>query len=149
MTDFPLPDPDEDRPDDHFLYEQFAPLRETSPPAWVQLANRAAVDPVCTPTTTWWRRSIAVPVPVLLAAAASLLVMASTTLWTSLENQDANQQQAAPETGGVAGQAENPRRDAVGSSSWSISRSYLESLETIAAPIVSSTVQAPSEKDDA
>ena len=74
----------EDPSDDGRLAEAFALLRRLQPPLASQIANRAVVNAelraleVAVPTRPlpWWRRSIAVPVPL----AASLLAIVAITV---------------------------------------------------------------------
>lgn len=150
MTDSSLPTPDDDSRDNQSLDDQFAPLRETLPPAWVQSANRSVLETADIPTTPWWRRSVVVPVPIALATAASLLATTSATLWPNPSNQDAGGRQAiTPNSIAATQSSREVGVDVAKPSPWSVSRTYLESLETIAVPTVPSPIKPEREQDDA
>src|SRR5262245_44838464 len=68
-------DPNENFPDE-LLEDMLQPLRNAQPSAETRAANRSAVQLALAKQLrpAWWRRSIAVPVPVAIAASILLLL---------------------------------------------------------------------------
>lgn len=129
-----MTDPEEILPDD-LLAEALSPLRETAVPHEVQRNNRAAVARALTRTTRapWYRRTVAVPLPLAIAATLAIVAasiaflipvtrpMADNKVESSKQDQVVS---VGPKLEPVEQESAQPR--------WTVSRSYLSSIESLA-----------------
>lgn len=121
---------------DELLDKALASLRSVTPPAELHEANLAAVrhalmdgiEPV------WWRRSVAVPIPV--AIAASVAFVLTTTAWLRSGAIPEEIQQVSPRPIqadlAVDDADSNFDVDEEAGPTWSVTWSYIHSLESIA-----------------
>jgi hypothetical protein len=136
-------DAEEDNADE-VIRELLAPLRNVMIPAVVRDANRETIQRALSHRSrpAWWRRTVGVPLP--LATAATVAIVATT---IALVFQIANQQ--APD--GVIAQSQRDRfsinstpttvADGGAVGSWTITRSYIQTLQSLA------TSQVPADFD--
>jgi hypothetical protein len=111
---------------DEAIDDLLGPLRTANLPDELRSSNRDAVRRALERRARppWWQRSIAVPVPLAIAASLALFVTAAAALWPTLG-------QAADKDTPV------PRRESVVESDtaiprWSVTRSYILSIESLA-----------------
>ena len=112
--------------DDEAFEELLGPLRKANLPDGVRSANREAVRRALERHSSlpWWRRTVAVPMPLAIAASLTLMVTAAASLWPALDRDT-----------GVDGP--EPTREIVVESDtttprWSITRSYILSIGSLA-----------------
>jgi len=118
-------DPSERLPDES-LDELLAQFRAVDLPKEMRTANREAVRRALArrDRTLWWRRSVAVPVPLVIAASLVLVVTAAASLWPILDGSATRPDTAVLGRNGVveAG-AESP--------GWSVTRSFILSIDSL------------------
>jgi hypothetical protein len=148
-------DPPESLPDE--LFDLLAPLRAVSVPDEARVANREAVRHALALRAwpPWWRRTVAVPVPIAVAAtvmlAISMLAISSAALlWSASARHRADRTATGPmqdrfvETGA----ASKPGTDYAAGPAWSVTRSYIQSLESLSKTRFSLERDAKEKKDD-
>jgi hypothetical protein len=111
---------------DEAIEDLLGPLRTANLPDELRSANldavrRALERRACPP---WWQRSIAVPVPLAIAASLALLVTAAAALWPSLGKETDKDTPVPQRENVVDSDTAIPR--------WSITRSYILSIESLA-----------------
>jgi hypothetical protein len=122
---------------DDVLNDVLAPYRIINVPDDTRSANRAAVERalIGRPQLTWWRQTVAVPVPIVAAAMLALAVSVAALLWPSRTQPSVAQIVSPPiqdrlnERGPVASSGE----EKMSSSSWSVTRSFIKSLGSLGA----------------
>ena len=131
-------DPNENLPD-KLLEDLLQPLRNTQPSAETRAANRSAVRQALAAQLrpTWWRRTIAVPIPVAIAASILLLLATIALARPSLLHRDTERplpqvtaqstdlQHVTPETTTARADAYKP--------TWTFQRSFIRTLTSSAA----------------
>lgn len=126
-------DPSESLPDE-LLEDLLAPLRAVNISDEVRAANRDAVRRALTrrERPPWWRRTVAVPVPVAIAATVMLAVTAAALFWLVTAPQKADRRATGPMQDRFVetGSASKPGKDYVGGPTWSVTRSYIQSLQS-------------------
>jgi hypothetical protein len=135
----PHDDAAEDAAADEMLSELLLPFRSAKPSAQVKSANRAAIAKALANASrlTWWRRTVSVPLPLAVAAGVAIVAAAIGLL--------------VPRSGNSLVRHEEPLRIQTwdqtypasllphftaadsGSDGWTVSRSYLGSLESLTA----------------
>lgn len=102
------------------------PLGTTTPSDAVRSANRAAVERALERRTSppWWRRTVVVPMPVAIAASLALVLTAAASLWPAFGRTVVTHQPVQELESTVETDTATPR--------WSITQSYLLSLESLA-----------------
>lgn len=115
-------DPNSDDAIDKLL----APLRHVDCPEEVRRANRSAVEVVLSRPSSppWWRRTVAVPFPLALAASLLLMVTATAAVWPLFGR---STEMKAPPQQSVSVTEFNTE-----SPGWSVTRSYILSIESLA-----------------
>ncbi|HEX3601206.1 MAG TPA: hypothetical protein VHU84_13735 [Lacipirellulaceae bacterium] len=122
------------------ITDSLAPLREMSVPEEIGVANRAAIARALARHTRrpWWQRTVAVPVPVALAATLAIFA-ASIALVAPVLNRREVERTAVRLTTNQIVEPEKMRDVGSGesvSSTWTVTRSYLQSIESLATPRV-------------
>jgi hypothetical protein len=118
---------DSDEPwSDEAIDDLLGPLRTAKLPDEVRSANREAVRRAlarraCPP---WWRRSVAVPMPLALAASLALVVTAAASLWPVFGN--------SLDMDGPLPQRESVVESGSEIPGWRVTRSYILSIESLA-----------------
>jgi hypothetical protein len=114
----------EDSLPDEVIDELLAPLRDVSCPEEVHRANRRAIESALAQRlgTPWWRRSVAVPLPLAIAASVLLMLTTGALLWPMANGPNVIDTRLTPRTVTAA----NRERPA-----WSLSRSYILSIDSI------------------
>ncbi len=102
------------------------PLRTANLTDEVRSANRWAVRRALQRRAypPWWRRSVAVPMPLAVAALLALVVTAVASLWPALGNPIHADAPSPPRESVVESGSESP--------GWSVTRSYILSIESLA-----------------
>jgi hypothetical protein len=133
--------PDEFLPDE-LLSDLLKPFRQATIPATAQRANRLTIERALAIQLRrpWWRRSIAVPIPLAIAASIALVV-ATTALLLPLPNQtdvahvthqlvsDRNSENSHS----ASSDLNNPTRPA-----WHVTQSYIQSPQLVTVGFVES-----------
>jgi hypothetical protein len=114
-----------DLPPDEKFDVWLAPLRAVECPLEVQRTNRQAIDEALmrSPRSPWWRRSVAIPIPVAIAASLALVVAAAVSLRPALA-QTAGSSEPRQTAARADYTPENP--------GWHFTRSYIFSIESFA-----------------
>lgn len=137
-------DPEESLPDE-MLSDMLAPLRDVSVPEDVRAANRAAIARALARHTRapWWRRTVAVPLPLAIAAtvaiiAASIALVVPASVPQMVDSDPVSPIENQLVTSGAMPSLtpRDPERP-----TWSVSRSYIQSIESLA------TTQVPINSD--
>jgi hypothetical protein len=115
-----------DLPPDEKFDEWLAPLRAVECPSDVRRANRQAIENALSRHTQppWWRRSVAVPMPMAVAASLALVVTAVAALWPAFGKSLDTQRHALHHSAQATSTEEVPR--------WRITQSYILSIESLA-----------------
>lgn len=122
----------QDSPSDDVLNDLLTPLRGVAVPDKTQRTNRAAVQQALASRVRlpWWRQTVAVPIPVATAATVALAVSVTAILWLSRTLSSVAQVASLPipdrfneRVASASSGEEN-----TSSSSWSVTRSYIQSL---------------------
>jgi len=120
---------------DDVLNDVLTPLRGVTVPDETRLANRAAVRRALESTVQlpWWRRTVAVPVPVAAAAMVALVVTVTAILWPSRTQPSFAHTASEPTQGrfNERGPAASSGEENMSSSKWSVTRSYIQSLVSL------------------
>jgi hypothetical protein len=131
------------------LDDLLAALREVTVPEEVQAANRARISRALArhARPAWWRRTVAVPVPI--AIAATLAIVAATVALLFPPADQRVVKTIAPQ-GQVAATGVKPSVAAGRSSpaNWSVTRSYLQSIKSFAAGQLPSDFDIKEKRDD-
>ncbi len=116
---------DSEHSDDDAIRSLLSPLRAVQPSDEVCLANRDAVRRELDRRASlpWWRRSVAVPMPVAIAASLALVVAAAVSLRPAL-GKAADSNEPPQHTERVDFNSETP--------GWRITQSYILSIESLA-----------------
>jgi hypothetical protein len=120
---------------DDVLNELLTPYRVVAVPDKAQRTNRAALQRALIGRTqlTWWRQTIAVPVPVAVAAILTVVISLTANLRPA-RIQSGTAHVASHPTSDQLNQREPVARSenkSVSGSSWSVTRSYIESLGSV------------------
>ena len=128
-------DPHESLPDE-LIDDMLAPLRAVILPDEVRSANREAVQRALARRAQppWWRRTVAVPVPVAIAATVALIVTAAVTFWPSFGRQTVEREALRPPRTDVVeiDASASDDLDRATGPGWSVTRSYILSIESLA-----------------
>jgi len=111
---------------DEAIDKLLAPLREGDCPEEVRRANRRAIEVACARRVSapWWRRTVAVPIPLAVAASLAFFISAAAALWLA-PSEATDSAAPLPQHHSIAeSSAELP--------GWSIKQSYILSIETLA-----------------
>jgi hypothetical protein len=127
-------------PPEDVLNDLLKPLRDVTPPQDVQQANRDAVLRALARRVRppWWRRTVAVPVPALAAASLAAVCLGAWSCWLALGPVAAERLSAKRHSAVGAGELSAAPPDArrVSASGppteWKVTRSYLDSLDSLA-----------------
>jgi hypothetical protein len=124
-------DPQES-PSDEQIEEMLAPLRAVKLPDQAHAVNMAAVRRALSLRTrsVWWQRTVAVPVPLAIAATVAL-AFTTVAMLRPLGNPPKPDAEGARPTQAkviVSGPATNSGSGLAVNASWSMSRSYIDSL---------------------
>jgi hypothetical protein len=137
---------------DELLDDLLAPLRAVTLPDEVHSANREAVHRALARRAQplWWRRTVAVPVPVAITATVALVVTVAASLWPSLGLQRIEREAPRPTQAQFVGTSEAPDigTDYAAGPTWSVTRSYILSLESLAKERVSLPPDTTEKRDD-
>jgi hypothetical protein len=111
---------------DEVIERLLAPLRDVACSKEVQQANRHAIEQAraSRASAPWWRRTVAVPVPLAVAASLALVITAAASLWPAIARSLDAGTPHLPEANVTDVSTEIPR--------WSITRSYILSIESLA-----------------
>jgi hypothetical protein len=144
-------DPDEFLPDE-LLDDLLAPLRAVSVPDEARAANREAVRHALAlrARPPWWRRTVAVPVPVAIAATVTLALAVAALLWPSWGPTRVDREATRPMQHQFI-QTDAPAigdRDDLAGPAWSVTRSYIQSLESLANARVPLDSHVKEKRDD-
>ena len=124
-------DPHENLPDE-LLEDLLQPLRSVVPPTETQSANREAVRQALALhiRPAWWRRTIAVPVPLAIAASIALLLAAATLVRPSavLNNGEQPSPLTAAQQANPATQETNLIPHEKNRPAWTVQRSFIRTL---------------------
>ncbi len=136
-------------PNNEPLDELIVHYRATTPPEWVQSANRkvAAIAAERSITTVWWRQSIVVPLPVALAVAAMLLVTTMAALRSGPEEPRGAGLDSTLRDGIAFVAPMLPKASVLGTQS-SVTRTYLDVIQSLAFPIEPTISNKMEENDD-
>ena len=120
---------------DDVLNDLLTPLRGVAVPDETRSANRAAVQRALAGRVQlpWWRQTVAVPVPVAAAAMVALVVSVTAILWPSRAQPSVSQVASQPmqERFNERGPSASSGEENKSSSSWSVTRSYIQSLGSL------------------
>jgi hypothetical protein len=121
---------------DEMLSDMLAPLRDASVPEDVRAANREAIARALARHTRapWWRRSVAVPLPLAIAATVAIITASIALLLPAAATPTANNsadRQAQDQLALKGVMVEFVQPDSM-PPRWSISRSYINSVESLA-----------------
>jgi hypothetical protein len=120
---------------DDVLNDLLTPLRDVTVPDETRSANRAAVKRALEGRIQlpWWRQTVAVPVPVAAAAMVALVVTVTAILWPSRTQPSVAQVASQPiqDQFNERGPAASSGEENMSSSSWSVTRSYIQSLGSL------------------
>ena len=126
-------DPNENLPYE-LLEDLLQPLRDARPPVEAQAANRSAVRQALAKQLrpAWWRRTIAVPIPVAIAASILLLLATIALARPSLLQRDIEERLPQVTAQSLALQSATPEtttaRDDAYKPTWTIQRSFIRTL---------------------
>ena len=126
-------DPNENLPDE-LLEDLLQPLRNAQPSAETRAANRSAVRQALAKQLrpAWWRRTIAVPIPVAIAASILLLLATIALARPSLLQRDIEERLPQVTAQSLALQSATPEtttaRDDAYKPTWTIQRSFIRTL---------------------
>ena len=137
---------------DEMLAELLAPLRDVSIPDKVQTSNRLAITRALERHTrpVWWRRSVAVPIPVAIAATVAIVAtsvallvpaVAQKSVGFPVPQANAGQVVAIEADGGFQPAKASP-------ASWRITRSYIQSLSSLGTTRVVVDFDTKENRDD-
>ena len=131
-------EPDESLSDDT-LQELLKPFREATAPATAQIANRLAVQQALSKQArpVWWRRSIAVPIPLAIAATIALVVTIGALLQPSSAQQAAVNGRPSPLSEPIIVATSNSHSDSDNSPrpAWHVTQTYIHSLTALVGPV--------------
>jgi hypothetical protein len=131
-------EPDEPLSDDT-LQELLKPFRDATVPAAAQIANRLAVQQALSKQArpAWWRRSIAVPIPLAIAATIALVVTIAALLQPSSARQTAVNGRPGPMSEPIAAATSKSHSNSDNSPrpAWHITQTYIHSLPALIGPI--------------
>jgi hypothetical protein len=121
---------------DELLDELLAPLRAAPVPGNVCKANREAVQQALERRVQphWWRRTVAVPLPFAVAAMLMMAFTVAALLWPGERTQTVDGERTRPTQAAVldGDAAEVVDRVHQLRPTWSVTRSYIQSLESLA-----------------
>ena len=117
---------------DELLDELLAPLRAVMIPDETRITNRAAIRRALERRVLppWWRRTMAIPIPVAIAATVAFAIATTASLWPMVAQRRAEQVVSKP----IQDRSIEPFStaefgdDGTSRSTWTISRSYIQSL---------------------
>jgi hypothetical protein len=136
---------------DELLDELLAPLRAAPVPGNVCIANREAVQQALERRVQphWWRRTVAVPLPFAVAAMLMMAFTVAALLWPGERTHLVGGELTRPTKAAVleGNPAERVDRDHQ-VTTWSITRSYIQSLESLANVRVSSDSLTQEKRDE-
>lgn len=131
-------DPEEILPDellDEQLAELLAPFRDAAVPHEVRARNRAAVAQALARNAPapWYRRTVAVPLPLAIAASVAIIAASIALLLPAAEPIATHNTDQLPQAQAVATnvKVEFAEPDST-QPRWTVSRSYLSSIESLA-----------------
>ena len=137
---------------DELLDDLLAPLRAVTLPDEASTANREAVHRALARRAQppWWRRTVAVPVPVAIAATVALVVTAAALFWPSLAPQRIAREEPRSTQAQFVGISAAPDvgTDFAAGPAWSVTRSYILSLESLAKERVFLPPDTTEKRDD-
>ena len=121
---------------DELIDDLLAPLRAAKPPHDVSSTNREAVQRALARRAEppWWRRQVAVPVPIAIAATLALVVTAAASLWSSSGQRTIARESLQPLRAEAVEtyDSSNDELDHAAGPGWSVTRSYILSIESLA-----------------
>jgi hypothetical protein len=133
------------------LHELLEPLRSVSVPEAVRTANRNAIASALANQRheRCWQRSVAVPVPVALAAGIAVVATTVALVFQAANGQIATTEKARPSAEQkIAPVAAIGRDEQPASGSWTFSRSYIETLQSLAMPQAPADFDTKENRDD-
>jgi hypothetical protein len=137
---------------DEMLGELLAPLRDVSIPDNVQTANRYAIARALERNIrpVWWRRSVAVPMPVAIAATVAIVAASVALLVPAVAQKSVGHQVTqTSEARVVAIESDGGLQPAEASpGSWRITRSYIQSLSSLGTTRVVVDFDTKENRDD-
>jgi len=120
---------------DDVLNDLLTPLRGVAVPDETRSANRAAVQQALAGRIQlpWWRQTVAVPIPVATAAMVALAISVTAILWPSRTQPSVAQVASQPiqDRFNERGPSASSGEENMSSSSWSVTRSYIQSLGSL------------------
>jgi hypothetical protein len=121
----------DESPSDELLEDLLTPFRAVSVPNDVHIANREAMHIALARRRQppWWRRTVAVPIPAAVAAMATIALALAALLWPSRGPQWVGRERIEPVQVRVI---ETGPSDELARPAWSVTRTYLQSLEPLA-----------------
>lgn len=133
---------------DEALDGLLAPLRAATPSDEVRAANRASVRRALARRMQppWWRRTVAVPLPIAIAATVIFALTAAALFWP----RGVERTTLDPTKTELAATSAVPALDSDegASPTWSVTHSYIRSLDSLAKLRVSWTPDATEKRDD-
>ena len=128
-------EPQEPLPDE-LLIELLTPLRNVAIPEEARAANREVVRLALARRAqpSWWRRTVAVPVPVAIAATVAIVITVAALFRPAWQPVVVDREATSPMRNHVVESDSVARIDSddVARPGWSVTRQYLQSLESLA-----------------
>jgi hypothetical protein len=140
---------DESLPDEQIV-DALAPLREVSAPEQVRAANRATIAQALARHTRrpWWQRTVAVPVPVAIAASLAIVSTTVALLLPSFGRQSSERSASQVTAVPVAATAAVSDSDDLSLGAWSMTRSYIQTIEWVPSGRVNLGFETKENRDD-